>query len=189
MSAQVQQRWIEKINVLCQKQEWVYAQFLCMELLHGEPNLVEVRKILQQIRPLTAPKSKIYCFTRLFVTFTYALWCLLNFKKKHRELLVSLDQLLNLAPNNLFLLRLVAEVMASFQFYETAIFTIECIDEQRRNRDDWLLMGEALVGAEAFQQAVNIANEVLLKAPNDTRARDLLWQASVEQSMKSETVL
>lgn len=189
MSVQTRERWIEKINTLFKTQEWAYAQFLCMELLYDEPNLVEVREILQQIRPLTAPKSKVYCFICLLGTFTRALWYLLNFKKRHRDLLVLLDQLLNLAPKNLFLLRLVAEVMASFQFYETAIFTIECIDTQRRNRDDWLLMGEAFVGSGDFQQAVNIAHEVLARAPNDTRARDLLWQASVEQSMKSESVL
>lgn len=99
-----------------------------------------------------------------------------------------MDELLNVDPNNPWLLRLFAEMMIGFNFFETTIFLMECISEDRRNEDDWLLMGEAFLGSEDFDMAVNIANKVLTKLPDNIRARDLLWQSSVEQSLGNQKI-
>jgi hypothetical protein len=74
--------------------------------------------------------------------------------------------------------------MSGVGFLETAIFSIECIPEDRRNGEDWLLMGEAFLDLKNFQMAVNVAKKVLMESPDNMRASDLLQKSSIEQSMK-----
>jgi hypothetical protein len=186
VNPQLRQRWMGKIDGLCQAENWRYAQFLCQEMLAKEPNFVDVRRILHRVRQHTFCPQKFQRLLNLSVKFFKTLYCMAKIKTKHRELLESMDELLNIDPNNTFVLRLFAETMAGFGFFETTIFSIECIPENRRNEDDWLLMGEAFLGANDFQMAVNIANKVMTTTPDNIRARDLLWQSSVEQSIGGE---
>jgi predicted Zn-dependent protease len=175
-----------KIEALCQAENWAYAQFLCLEMVHGEPNFVEARRILHRVRQHTFCRQKYRRWLLLSLLLLRALWYALRIKTKHRQLLNTMDELLDVDPNNPLLLRLFAEIMIGFNFFETTIFLIECIAEDRRNADDWLLMGEAFLGSEDFDMAVNIANKVLTKLPDSIRARDLLWQSSVEQSLGNQ---
>ncbi|MDR1906677.1 MAG: hypothetical protein LBQ03_00405 [Puniceicoccales bacterium] len=186
MNAQVRQRWMGKIESLCQVENWKYAQFLCQEMLSKEPNFVDARRILHRIRQHTLCPQKFQRTLNLLKNFLKMLYYTAKIKTKHRELLESMDELLNTAPNNVFILRLFAETMTGFGFFETTIFSVECIPEDKRNADDWLLMGEAFLGSNDFQMAVDIANKVLAGSPDNIRARDLLWQSSVEQSMGAE---
>jgi tetratricopeptide (TPR) repeat protein len=107
-------------------------------------------------------------------------------KTKHQQLLSAMDKLLDVDPNNILTLRLFAEAMLGRSFWETAIFFIECIPEDERNGDDWLLIGESFLGLEKFQLAIDIASKILINFPNNMRARDLLWQSSVKHSMNGE---
>jgi tetratricopeptide (TPR) repeat protein len=186
VNAQTRQRWIGKIQALCQAENWKYAQFLCQEMLSKEPNFVDARRILHRIRQHTFCPQKLQRTLSLMKVFLGTLYYMMKIKTKHRELLESMDELLNTDPNNAFILRLFAEMMSGFGFFETTIFTVECIPEDKRNHDDWLLMGEAFLGANDFQIAVDIANKIMAKSPDNIRARDLLWQSSVEQSMGVE---
>ncbi|MDR1590388.1 MAG: hypothetical protein LBR92_00045 [Puniceicoccales bacterium] len=186
MNAQVRQRWMGKIESLCEAENWRYAQFLCQEMLSKEPNFVEARRILSRVRQRISRPQKFQCMLILIKNFMKTLYYTVKIKTKHRELLESLDELLNIDPNNVFVLRLFAETMSGFGFFETAIFSIESIAEDRRNVDDWLLMGEAFLGSSDFQMAVDIANKVMAKSPDNIRARDLLWQSSVEQSIGAD---
>jgi tetratricopeptide (TPR) repeat protein len=175
-----------KIEALCQAENWEYAQFLCQEILSMEPNFVDVRRILHQVRQHTFCPQKLQRILILLKNFSKVLYYIVKIRTKHRELLESMDELLNTDPNNVFILRLFAETMSGFGFFETTIFSIECIPEGKRNADDWLLMGEAFLGSNDFQMAVNIANKVLTNSSDNIRARDLLWQSSVEQSIGIE---
>jgi tetratricopeptide (TPR) repeat protein len=188
MNAQVRQRWMGKIEALCQVENWQYAQFLCQEMLSKEPNFVDVRRILHRVRQHTFCPQKLQRTLLLMKKFLRTLYYMVKIKTKHRELLESIDELLNTDPNNVFILRLFSETMSGFGFFETAIFSAECIPEDKRNADDWLLMGEAFLGSNDFQMAVDIANKVLAKYPDNIRARDLLWQSSVEQSMGAQQI-
>jgi tetratricopeptide (TPR) repeat protein len=186
VNAQVRQRWMGKIESLCEAENWVYAQFLCQEMLSREPNFVDVRRILSRVRQRIPHPQKFQRALILIKTFIKTLHYMVKIKTKHRELLESLDELLNTDPDNVFILRLFAETMSGFGFFETVIFTIESIPEDGRNADDWLLMGEAFLGSGDFQMAVDIANKVMAKSPDNIRARDLLWQSSVEQSIGAD---
>jgi tetratricopeptide (TPR) repeat protein len=186
VNAQVRQRWMGKIEALYQAENWKYAQFLCQEMLSMEPNFVDARRILHQIRQHTFCSRKLQRILNLSKNILKSLYYIIKIKTKHRELLESMDELLNMDPNNVFVLRLFAEMMFGFGFFETTIFSIECIPEDKRNADDWLLMGEAFLGSNDFQMAVNIANKVLTNSSDNIRARDLLWQSSVEQSIGTE---
>jgi predicted Zn-dependent protease len=188
VNAQLRQRWMGKIEALCQAENWPYAQFLCLEMVYLEPNFVEARRILHRVRQHTFCQQKFQRWLRLSLLLPQALWCALRIKTRHRQLLSTMDELLNVDPNNPWLLRLFAEMMIGFNFFETTIFLMECISEDRRNEDDWLLMGEAFLGSEDFDMAVNIANKVLTKLPDNIRARDLLWQSSVEQSLGNQKI-
>jgi predicted Zn-dependent protease len=116
-----------------------------------------------------------------------AIFYMLKIRKKPRELLFELENLLNVDPDRPWILRLLSEVAFGFGFVETAIFSIQCIPEEARNVDDWLLVGEAYLGLGNFTSAIEIANRVLRTSPDNLRARDLLWQASVEQSIDGDT--
>jgi tetratricopeptide (TPR) repeat protein len=186
VNAQVRQHWMGKIESLCQAENWKYAQFLCQEMLSKEPNFVDVRRILHRVRQYTFCQHKFQRTLNLLKNFLKILYYVVRIKAKHRELLESMEELLNTDPNNTFILRLFAEMMSGFGFFETTIFSVECIPKDKRNADDWLLMGEAFLGSGNFQMAVDIANEVLTKSPDNIRARDLLWQSSVEQSIGIE---
>jgi tetratricopeptide (TPR) repeat protein len=186
VNAQVRQRWMGKIEALCEAENWKYAQFLCQEMLSKEPNFVDARRILNRARQYTACPQKFQRILSLAKNFLKMLYYMIKIKTKHRELLESMDELLNTDPHNVFILRLFAETMSGFGFFETTIFSIECIPEDKRNEDDWLLMGEAFLGSNDFQMAVDIANKVMAKSADNIRARDLLWQSSVEQSMGVE---
>jgi tetratricopeptide (TPR) repeat protein len=177
-----------KIELLCQAENWKYAQFLCLEMLYQEPNFVDARRILHRVRQHTFCQQRIQRWLRLSTKLLQALWYTIRIKTKYRQLLATMDEFLNIDPNNAVLLRLFAETMAGFGFYETTIFAMGCIPEDRRNEEDWLLMGEGFLGAEDFQMAVEIANKVLARSPDNIRARDLLWQSSVEQSMEHQKV-
>jgi tetratricopeptide (TPR) repeat protein len=111
---------------------------------------------------------------------------MLRIKKKHRELLLELESLLDVDPDRPWTLRLLGEVTAGFGFADTTIFTIQCIPEEIRNADDWLLIGESQLVSGDFDSAVKIANKVLETSPDNIRARDLLWQSSVEQSLEAD---
>ena len=186
MDTQVRQLWIGKIDALCQKENWQYAQFLCKEMLYNEPNFIDARRILYRAAQHTYPQQKLQRWMRIVVLFFKTLWYLFKIKTKYRELIEGMDELITTDPNNILFLRLFGEVMSSFAFYETTIFVIECIPEDQRNDADLLLQGEAFSGTGDYAMAVDIANKVLAKAPDNVRARDLLWQASVEQSMGTE---
>jgi tetratricopeptide (TPR) repeat protein len=186
VNTQLRQQWMGKIELLYQTESWKYAQFLCLEMLYNEPNFVDVRRVLHQIRQHTFYQQKFQRYLHLAIKFVQALWFAAKIKTKHRQLLVAMDELLNIDPNNAVILRLFAEIMSGFGFFETAIFAMGCIAEDKRNNDDWLLMGESFLGAEDFQMAVEIANKILAQSPDNIRARDLLWQSSVEQSMGAE---
>lgn len=118
----------------------------------------------------------------------WMLWYCGHLKKCHRELLTTLDQLLNEWPHCIFLWRILAEVASSFALYETAVFAIQAIQEEKRNTADRLLLGEAFYALNDYTGAVAIANQVLTQTPDHIRARDLLWQASVDQSMVYERI-
>jgi predicted Zn-dependent protease len=188
VNAQLRQRWMGKIDALCQAENWKYAQFLCHEMLSREPNFVDVRRILHRVRQHTFHSQKFQRVLNLLMKFLKTLYYMAKIKTKHRELLESMDELLNVDPNNTYVLRLFAEIMAGFGFFETTIFSIECIPENKRNGDDWLLMGEAFLGSNDFQMAVDIANKVMTTSPDNIRARDLLWQSSVEQSIGEQKI-
>jgi tetratricopeptide (TPR) repeat protein len=188
VNTQLRQQWMRKIELLCQAENWKYAQFLCLEMLYQEPNYVDARRILHRTRQYTFCQQKLQRWLYLFVKFLQALWYAVRIKTKHRQLLATMDELLNIDPNNPHILRLFAETMSGFGFYETTIFSIGCIIEDKRNEDDWLLMGESFLGSEDFQMAVEIANKILAQSPENIRARDLLWQSSVEQSMGTEKI-
>ncbi|MDR1435423.1 MAG: hypothetical protein LBI77_03400 [Puniceicoccales bacterium] len=184
MNARLRQLWIGKIDGLCQVENWKYAQFLCLELLHEEPNFVDARRILHNIRQYTFCRKKIRRWILLSVVFFRVIWYALRIKSRHRQLLNATDELLNIDPNNVMILRLFAEIMSCFGFLETVIFSIECIPENKRNGDDWLLMGEAFLDLENFQMAVNVAKKILTKSPHNMQASDLLQKSSIEQSMR-----
>jgi hypothetical protein len=177
-----------KIESLCQAENWKYAQFLCREMLYLEPNFVDARRILHRVCLRTFCQHKFQRTLILLKNFIKTFYYMVKIKTKHRELLESMNDLLHTDPYNAFILRLSAETMTGFGFFETTIFFIECIPEDKRNADDWLLMGEAFLGASDFQMAVDIANKILAKSTDNIRARDLLWQASVEQSMGTEKI-
>ncbi|MDE6575841.1 MAG: hypothetical protein K2L24_00325 [Opitutales bacterium] len=181
-------RWIGKIEALCRAENWDYAQFLCMEFLFQSPNELAVRQYLQETRAHIPSRRFLLHWSFLGKTFLGALWDLGHLRTRHRELLSKLDQLLNVMPRCYFLWRVLAEVASSFALYETAIFAIRAIPEPERNIADKLLMGEALYESNDYAGAVEIANQVLTQAPDHIRARDLLWQASVDQSMTHEFV-
>ncbi|MDR2806934.1 MAG: hypothetical protein LBB11_02150 [Puniceicoccales bacterium] len=180
------QRWVAKVDSLCQAKNWKYAQFLCLEMLYDHPNAVDIRRILQRVRQHTFCKSKLRRWLLLSMISCRFLWYLWKIKTKYREFLNTLEALLNIDPYNGFLLRLSAEIMAGFGFWETVIFAIDCIPENERNDDDWLTMGEAFSALGDFQMAIDIANKVLVQSTDNIRARDLLWQSSVEQSMENK---
>ena len=186
MDARIRQLWIEKIGTLCQQENWEYAQFLCMEMLYEEPNYIDARRTLYRAVQHTYPKQKLRRWCVICVLFFKALWYLLKIKTKYRELIESMDELINTSPHNASFLRLFGEVMSSFSFYETTIFSIECISENQRDDADLLLLGEAFSGSGDYTMAIDMANKVLARSPDNVRARDLLWQASVEQSMGTE---
>ncbi|MDR3317386.1 MAG: hypothetical protein LBS71_01095 [Puniceicoccales bacterium] len=188
MNAQLRQRWMGRIEMLCQAENWEYAKFICLQMLYQEPNFVDARRILHRVRQYTYTKQKYQQWLSLFVLLLQAVWYALRIKTKHRQLLITMDELLNVNPNNVWVLRIFAETMTGFGFYETTIFSVECVPENKRNSDDWLLMGEAFLGSEDFQMAVDIANKILVKFPDNIRARDLLWQSSVEQSLGNQKI-
>jgi predicted Zn-dependent protease len=155
-------------------------------MLYEEPNFIDARRILHRARQYTFPRQKLQRWIHLAVVFLRVFVYMLRIKSKHRELLSAMEELLNIDPNNPSILRLFAETTSGFGFFESAIFSLECIPEEKRNEEDWILMGESFIGANDYQMAVNIANKILAQSPENIRARDLLWQASVEQSMGQE---
>lgn len=183
MEDAVRERWIQKIDHLKRIKNWEYVRFLCSEMLYFEPNYIDARKILQAARVHIQPPTGLvkYCLT--ISILLKILFFLLNIKKHHQKLLSTLDCLLDVNPNSVFFIRFFAEIMFGFGFYESSIFLVECIIEQKRNADDLLLIGESYLGCENFKSAMEIANQILETNPDNIRARDLLWKASVEQSI------
>jgi tetratricopeptide (TPR) repeat protein len=182
-------RFLKKIDVLCKSKDWPYAKFVCVETLYRNPNCIEARKALQGIRYHTRPRKMVVIYSQLFIHTLLALFYAIRVRKKHRELLAELECLLDADPTRPWILRLLGEVAYGFGFAETAIFCIQCIDEDKRNMDDWLLIGESYLSSGDFGAAVKVANKVLLAAPDNVRGRDLLWQSSVEQSIDEDDKL
>ncbi|MDR2735873.1 MAG: hypothetical protein LBB20_03545 [Puniceicoccales bacterium] len=176
-------RFLEKIDDLCQSEDWIYAKFICLEVLYLNPNCIDARKSLLKIRQYTKPTKKSKIYFQLLIHTVLAVFCAIRIKKRHRELLAELESLLDACPTCQWALRLLSEVAFGFGFAETAIFCIQCIPEKDRNIEDWLLVGESYLDSDDFDMAVEIANRVLQTSPDNARARDLLWQSSVEQSI------
>ncbi|MDR0351209.1 MAG: hypothetical protein LBH49_00985 [Puniceicoccales bacterium] len=179
-------KFLEKIDALTKGGQWTYAKFVCLELLYSNPNCIAARKFLGEIRQHTRPSKKIVIYSQLFIHIILALFYMLKIRKKPKELLLELESLLDVDPDSPWVLRLLSEVAFGFGFVETAIFSLQCIPEEIRDMDDWLLMGESYLGSSDFINAIKIANKVLLSSPDNLRARDLLWQASVSHSMDSD---
>ena len=183
MEDAVREIWMKKIEDLQRTKNWEYVRFLCMEMLYFEPNFIDARKILQSARETILPPTGLVKFFMTFSVILKCLWYLINIKKKHQLLLMTLDELIDVSPKSVIFTRFFAEIMFGFGFYESSIFLVECIEEERRNPADWLLIGESYLGCEDFKSAMDIANKILEVYPDNIRARDLLWKASVEQSI------
>lgn len=186
MDSQTRKRWMQKIDQLILNANFQYASFLCRELLYFEPNYVNAREKLHHIREQVKIESKWRQWLKSSGKLCQIAYFMLRIKTKHCQLLECLDDLLDIDPHNEWFLRIFAEIMSGFGFFESSIFLVKCIPENRRNEDDWLLIGESYLGSEDFELAMEMANKVLSQSPDNIRARDLLWKSSVEQSIGND---
>lgn len=164
-----------------------YAVFLCQELLRRNPDYVEARQLLLHLRRSGAIRKTWGQKLELFLgTWIKLAFLLLQLREKRKECLVLLDSLLDISLKGDAVWRLMSRLAIQLEYFQTAIFCIENIDGQRRKLSDLIRLGEAYLGCGHFSEAVEVANFVLGHDPENVKARDLLWQSSVDDTLEKQ---
>jgi tetratricopeptide (TPR) repeat protein len=165
-------------------QDISYAVFLCHELLRRNPDYVEARQLLLRLRKDGAIRRTWGQKLGLFLgTWIKLAFLSLRLSKKREECLALLDSLLDVSLKGDAVWRLMSRLAIQLEYFQTTIFCIENIDVQRRKLSDIIRLGEAYLGCGHFSEAVEVANFVLGRDPENIRARDLLWQSSVDDTL------
>ncbi|MDR2377347.1 MAG: hypothetical protein LBD54_01175 [Puniceicoccales bacterium] len=165
-------------------QDISYAVFLCHELLRRNPDYVEARQLLLHLRKNGVIRRTWGQKLGLFLgTWIKLAFLSLRLSKKREECLALLDSLLDVSLNGDAVWRLMSRLALQLEYFQTTIFCVENIDSQRRKLSDIIRLGEAYLGCGHFSEAVEVANFVLGRDPENIRARDLLWQSSVDDTL------
>jgi len=163
--------------------ECSYAAFLCHELLRRNPDHLEARQLLGELRKKVPRRTKLQKLRILWRAWAKVFWFSLRLRKKRKECLMALEELLDVFPNGEMVWRLMSRLALQLEYFNTAVFCIENIGHRRRKMSDVIRLGEAYLGCGHFAGAVEVASFLLEKDPENVRARDLLWQSSIEDTL------
>jgi tetratricopeptide (TPR) repeat protein len=163
--------------------DMAYAVFLCHELLQRNPDQLEARQLLLTLRESDPKRTKLQKLMILFQTLGRLLLLSFRFQKKKKECLTALDTLLNVYLRWNGVWRMMSRLAIQLEYFNTTVFCIENIDRRKRKMSDILRLGEAYLGCGHFSGAVKMANFILEKDPENIKARDLLWQSSIEDTL------
>jgi tetratricopeptide (TPR) repeat protein len=160
-----------------------YVAFLCQEILKRNPDHLESRQLLLNLRRSGTQKTKIQRLVIFLKALGRMVFLSFRFKKKKKECLNVLDSLLEIYLKWDMVWRLMSHLAIQLEYFNTAIFCIENIDHNQRKMSDVIRLGEAYLGCGHFAGAVDVANFILEREPENIKARDLLWQSSVEDTL------
>jgi hypothetical protein len=163
-----------------------YVAFLCQDILKRNPNHLESRQLLLNLRRSGIQKTKLQKLIIFLKAFGKLVFFSCRFKEKKKECLGVLDSLLEIYSKWDMVWRLMSLLSIQLEYFNTAIFCIENIDRDKRKMSDVIRLGEAYLGCGHFAEAVDVANFVLKNEPESIRARDLLWQSSVEDTLEKQ---
>lgn len=163
-----------------------YVIFLCREILKREPDHLEARRLLLNLRRSGIRKTKVQKLTIFFKALGQLVFFSFQFRKKKKECLGALDSLLEICLKWNMVWRLMSCLAIQLEYFNTAIFCIENIDHNQRKMSDVIRLGEAYLGCGHFTGAVDVANFILEREPENIKAKDLLWQSSVEDTLERQ---
>ncbi|MDR2419722.1 MAG: hypothetical protein LBD40_00115 [Puniceicoccales bacterium] len=163
-----------------------YAIFLCHELLQRNPDNLEARQLQLNLRKNEIPKTKLQKLVILFQSLVKLVFFSFQFKKKKKECFVALDALLDVYLKWEMIWRLMSRLAIQLEYFNTTVFCIENIDQNRRKVSDIIRLGEAYLGCGHFAGAVEVANFILDRDPENIKARDLLWQSSIDDTLEKQ---
>jgi tetratricopeptide (TPR) repeat protein len=163
-----------------------YVIFLCQEILKRDPDHLESRQLLLNLRRSGIRKTKLQRSMIFLKALGKLIFFSYQFREKKKECLDVLDSLLEIYLKWDGVWRLMSHLAIQLEYFNTAIFCIENIDRDRRKMSDIIRLGEAYLGCGHFAEAVDVANFILRSEPDNIRARDLLWQSSVEDTLNKQ---
>jgi tetratricopeptide (TPR) repeat protein len=182
-----QELYEQAAELATSQKDILYAVFLCQEILQRDPDHLRARQLLMHLRESGFRKTKRQKLIILSRSLGKLLWLLFQFKKKKRECLIALDSLLDVYLKWEMVWRLMSRLAIQLEYFNTAIFCIENINRHRRKMSDIIRLGEAYLGCGHFTGAVEVANFILEKDPENIKAKDLLWQSSIEDTLGKQS--
>jgi tetratricopeptide (TPR) repeat protein len=183
---QEEQKLCHRATELASTGDKSYAIFLCHELLQRNPDHLEARQLQLNLRKNGIPKTKLQKLIILFQSLMKLIFFSFQFKKKKKECFMALDALLDVYPKWEMVWRLMSRLAIQLEYFNTTVFCIENIDQNQRKVSDIIRLGEAYLGCGHFAGAVEVANFILDRDPENIKARDLLWQSSIDDTLEKQ---
>ncbi|MDR1255684.1 MAG: hypothetical protein LBJ94_02020 [Puniceicoccales bacterium] len=174
---------LERVKTVSSDGDFQYAEFLYREILKKYPGNLDVRSELHKLR------RSIHFNARTLGAFAKQIFTLLKIKYLRKKaapacrVLDEIEKFLDGSPSSAIGYRNLAEVAFGAKLHSVTEFAIRAIPQERRSREDWLLLANALVEEKKFDRALEVANSLLESDPDDEKAKDIVWRASVDKSI------
>lgn len=182
------QKLVESARVAFERGNYDYAIELARDVLGAAPGCLPVRK-LQRTAQLKRHGGGGGFFAKALGSVSTAPFLVSGSAALGRDpakALGSAQKMLEVDPNSVAGLRLLAGAASALGWHETAVFACEALRENAP--DDWanlVALGRAHLGAGRADAAVRCAEAVLAREPINGAAQSLLKDASVAQTMKA----